>query len=99
MHGQLARKRMWLPASIYERIPQFYFLSGLLFVADGLYLGFEYWFAIYYIGLGMTCSVYGASLYLIRKMYRRARPAVDENASPADASAPGSPAVGNESIA
>ena len=35
-------KVMWLAKPIYERLPQFYFLFGLLVVAGGLYLGFDF---------------------------------------------------------
>lgn len=41
------REVIWLPTPIYERIPHFYFLAGLLFMTDGLYLGFENAFSFF----------------------------------------------------
>ena len=67
---------MWLSKTIYERVPQFYFLFGLLFVAGGLYLGFDFKLAFFYIGFGLiNCSV-GVTFFLMRMQYRRIKPAV-----------------------
>ena len=74
---------MWLPTPIYERIPQFYFLAGLLFITDGVYLGFDFSISFFYIGLGLACCVYGTTLYFMRKTYRQARPAADATDAPA----------------
>ncbi len=63
---------MWLPTPIYERIPQFWFLLGLLFFAAGLFLGFEYVLSFYYLGVGVTCCMYGVSIFLIRLRHRKA---------------------------
>ena len=64
---------MWLPTPIYERIPQFWFLLGLLFFATGLYLGFEYVQSFYYLGLGVLCCMYGISIFLLRVYHRRGK--------------------------
>jgi hypothetical protein len=78
-HTQLVREIMWLPTPIYERIPQFWFLLGLLFIATGLYLGFEYVLSFYYLALGGLCSVYGLSIFLVRLRYRQNRPVVEQS--------------------
>ncbi len=62
---------MYLPTPIYERIPQFWFLLGLLFFATGLFLGFEYVLSFYYLGLGVVCCMYGVSIFLIRLRHRK----------------------------
>ena len=66
---------MWLPKSIYERIPQFYFLAGLLLITDGLYLGAEisYSYSYAYFGLGFASLTYGVGLFVMRKTYRKAK--------------------------
>ena len=61
---------MWLPSSIYERIPQFWMLMGLMFFAFGLYLGFEYQLIFAYLAIGALCVVRSLWLFLTRRMYR-----------------------------
>ena len=48
---------MWLPSPIYDRVPQFWLLLGLLFFAFGLYLGFEFGIIFVYLGIGIVCIV------------------------------------------
>jgi hypothetical protein len=62
---------MWLPTPVYERIPQFWFLLGLLFVANGLYLGLDIPVSFGYIAVGFICCVYGAGVAVVRFKYRR----------------------------
>ena len=61
---------MWLPAQIYERVPQFWLLLGLLFFAFGLYLGFEFELIFAYIALGALCVARSIWVFLARRMYR-----------------------------
>ena len=61
---------MWIPASIYERLPQFWLLLGLLFITTGLYLGFEFVLSFYYIVLGGLCCVYSLAIFMMRLTYR-----------------------------
>ena len=77
-HTQLVSDIMWLPAPVYERIPQFWFLLGLLFIAAGLYLGFEYVLSFYYCALGGLCCVYGLAIFLMRLNYRQNRPVAEQ---------------------
>jgi len=65
---------MWIPSPVYERIPQFYLLVGLLFITDGLYLGFDRSYAFIYVGAGIASSVYGIALFVMRRAYRKANP-------------------------
>jgi len=69
---------MWLPTPIYERIPQFWFLLGLLFIANGLYLGIDFVISLGYIAVGTLCCAYGVGIALIRMRYRRNRSASSE---------------------
>jgi hypothetical protein len=64
---------MWIPTPIYERIPQFWFLLGLLFIAAGLYLGSDYALIIWFGGVGFACCLYGIGVFFVRLVYRRSR--------------------------
>ncbi len=75
---------MWLPTPIYERIPQFWFLLGLLFIAAGLYLGFEFALSFAYITLGFSCCAYGVGIFLVRLRYRQSPQAVAQTPAPAE---------------
>ena len=70
---------MWIPASIYERLPQFWLLLGLLFITTGLYLGFEFVLSFYYIALGGLCCVYSLAIFMMRLTFRRGQPAADQS--------------------
>lgn len=64
---------MWLPTPIYERIPQFWLLLGLLFIALGLYIGFDFELIFFYLALGLVCVARGAWIQLLRLRYRDKR--------------------------
>jgi len=68
---------MWIPSPVYERIPQFYFLVGLLLIADGIYLGFDFAPTPYYVGLGLASCAYGLAIRIMRIRYRRDQSAAD----------------------
>jgi len=76
---------MWLPKSIYERIPQFHVLAGLLLITDGLYLGSEvsylYLYSYFYIGVGAAILTYGVGLFILRENYRKAKRASEAGSS------------------
>lgn len=61
---------MWLPTPLYERVPQFWLLLGLLFMIAGLYLGIEYNSAFLYVGVGAACVLWGAAVVAWRRRYR-----------------------------
>lgn len=67
---ELKRIFMWLPTPVYERIPQFYFLLGMLFITNGLYIGFENSVSFAYILFGMLSSSYGVGIFLVRRAFR-----------------------------
>jgi len=82
---------MWLPKSIYERIPQFYVLAGMLLITDGLYVGSEfsysYWYAYLYFGLGFSMLTYGVGLFIFRVNYRKAKRASEDGSREDDSAA------------
>ena len=61
---------MWLPTPIYERLPQFWLLLGLLFMASGVFLGFEYWMSFVYLGVGLVCCVWSVCIVAMRAKSR-----------------------------
>ncbi len=79
---------MWLPKPVYERIPQFYFLVGLLFMANGLYLGFEFVLSFYYIGFGLISCCYGVAIFMMRLQNRQGQSPVQATATTANTSTP-----------
>ncbi len=77
---------MWLPTPVYERVPAFYVLAGLLLITDGLYLGFEMPIAFYYVGFGLASFTWGVAIRIKRISYRRSPPAEEAAAPDVDAS-------------
>ena len=61
---------MWLPTPIYERVPQFWLLLGLLFMSSGTYLGFDYTLSFVYFAVGMVCIVWSIAIFVKRARYR-----------------------------
>lgn len=58
---------MKLISDIFERLPQVWVLLGLLFVAGGLYLGFDSSLIFVYLGVGTICFLYGVLLFVFMK--------------------------------
>ena len=63
---------MWLPIPVYERIPQFLFLLGLLFMSVGAYIGFDYQLTFFYFAVGFVCSIWGVLIFTMRSRARKA---------------------------
>lgn len=78
---------MWLPTPVYERIPQFFFLLGLLFIANGLYLGFDFAISFAYFGVGALSGAYGIGVFLVRKASRSTSTDADPEEHPAPSNA------------
>lgn len=57
---------MWIPTPIYERIPQFWLLLGLLFMSSGTYLGFDYKLSFAYFGVGFVCCAWSLWIFTMR---------------------------------
>jgi hypothetical protein len=62
---------MWLPTPIYERIPQFWLLLGLLFMSSGTYLGFDYVLSFLYFGVGFICAAWSLWIFTLRATTRK----------------------------
>lgn len=61
---------MRLPPPLYERIPQFWLLLGLLFMSSGTYLGFDYSLSFVYFGVGIVCIIWSVAVFVKRSRYR-----------------------------
>jgi hypothetical protein len=62
---------MWLPTPIYERLPQFWLLLGLLFMSSGTYLGFDFSLSFAYFGVGFACCVWSVWVFTMRIRHRK----------------------------
>lgn len=61
---------MWLPTPVYERLPQFWLLLGLLFMSTGTYLGFDYDLSFLYFAVGLACVVWSIAIFVKRARHR-----------------------------
>lgn len=75
---------MWLPTPIYERIPQFWLLLGLLFMSSGVYLGFEYTLSFGYFGVGFLCCLWSLKIVVMRQRHRQEMQALADRAAEAE---------------
>ncbi len=71
---------MWR-APIYERVPGVWVLLGLLFIAAGLFLGFEFTLSFVYMLVGLFCCAFGSALFLFR-LREHPRSSTDRRLSP-----------------
>ena len=62
---------MFIPTSIYERLPQFWLLLGLLFMSSGTYLGFDYSLSFLYFGVGFVCCLWSMWIFTKRLAFRK----------------------------
>ncbi len=64
---------MFLPEDVHKRIPQLWILMGLLFIACGLFLGFEYKMIFVYLGMGAVSLLHGIWAYYERWQIQKQR--------------------------
>ena len=60
---------MWVSKPIYESLPYFYLLVGLLSLAGSMYLNYWYWPEVCF-GIGLFCLVAGLVVWLRRRDHR-----------------------------
>ncbi len=72
---------MLIPERYYKRIPKFYFIVGILLLANSAYLGRENFAAYFYLGFGMVSILYAVSVQKTRTKYRKNRLAEDSQQS------------------
>ena len=77
---------MWLPASIYERLPHFWLTVGVVMMVSAIYLGFDYELSTYYFTGGFVCCLWSIAIIVARTRRRnrdqsvRATDAANESA-------------------
>ncbi len=57
---------MRLPESVYERLPQFWLLLGVLFIVTGVFLGTDYPVTYIYFALGVVCVFWSFCMVALR---------------------------------
>jgi hypothetical protein len=57
---------MWIPTPVQERLPMFWLLLGLLFIAAGIFLGFDYSATFIYLAIGTICIFWSFCLVALR---------------------------------
>jgi len=62
---------MWLPTPIYERLPHFLLLAGLLFLSTVMYLGVDHPQTPLYFGAGFFCSLWSLAIFELRLRSRK----------------------------
>lgn len=91
---------MWIPTPVYERLPQFWLLLGLLFMSSGVYIGFDYRLSFAYIIIGALCVVWSAKTVIMRTKFRSQKtlvvsPTAAESDGPTAATPDGVPGQDN----
>jgi hypothetical protein len=59
-----------IPDKYYERIPQFYFIVGVLFLANAMYLGLDDFAAYFYLAFGIVSLLYAVGVKKARERHR-----------------------------
>lgn len=72
---------MLIPEKYYERIPQFYFIVGILLLANSAYLGIENFASYFYLGFGVVSILYAVGVQKARAKHRKDLPAEDSQQS------------------
>ncbi len=80
-YRQRVKKLMWLPTPIYKRMPLFWLVLGLLFIATGWYMGFQFTLTFGYVAIGIACCFFGIGIFLARRAPRQSQPATERTTS------------------
>ncbi len=71
---------MWLSKPIYEFLPYYYVISGLVALAASTYVDYWYWPTICLI-MGFACLIAGLVVWLKRRDYRQNETLYTQNLS------------------
>ena len=72
---------MHIPARYYKRIPPFYFVVGILLIANAIYMELDDLTAYLYLAAGIASIVYAAVVYRARTKNRKGDAATDSHQS------------------
>ena len=62
---------MWLPSPLYERLPHFLLLVGLVFMSTVMYLGISHPQTPIYFGAGFFCCLWSLFIFELRLRHRK----------------------------
>ena len=65
---------MWLPTPIYERLPHFLLLVGLVFMSTVMYLGIDHPQTPIYFGAGFFSCLWSLIIFELRLRHRKPAP-------------------------
>jgi len=75
---------MRIPKPIYERMPHFWLLLGILFMSSGTFLGFDFGLSFVYFGVGFLCCMWSMRIFTMRLRDRKAPQQTQHQAEPAE---------------
>ena len=90
---------MWLPTPVYERIPQFWLLLGLLFMSCGRFIGFDYKLSFVFYGVGLICCLWSMWVFTMRLRNREVPKESQQQAELAEQQSNADAQQGSETIA
>jgi len=90
---------MRLPTPIYERLPQFWLLLGILFMASGTFLGFDFGLTFVYFSVGFLCCMWSMWVFTMRLRNRNAPQQTQHQAEPAEQHSSNDPHQGAKTVA
>ena len=70
-NGGLMSRRLWLPKLLYDLLPWFYLLSGVLAFLATLYIDDWFWILPHYLLFSAACLHLGVAIF--RRRLRRSR--------------------------
>lgn len=76
---------MWLPTPIYERLPHFLLLVGLVFMSTVMYLGIDHPQTPIYFGAGFFSCLWSLIIFELRLRHRKPTPRSADQSTKADA--------------
>ena len=76
---------MWLPKPLYEAIPYFYIVAGLLFVAGASLMMYWRWDSTLFFIFSIICLVSGIFIFLQRRKFRKTSEARSRDETPSGA--------------
>lgn len=68
--GRFAASKIWLPKFIYDALPWFYLVSGILALLATIYISDWFWILPHYLLFSVACMQLGVSIYLRRRRRR-----------------------------
>lgn len=79
--GKLATRKIWLPKLLYDSLPYFYLISGVVAFLATLYISDWFWILPHYLLFSAGCLHLALYVYVRRRKNRVSKlPGMDSNA-------------------